>query len=66
MKNYRVVEMQCTGGPGGNRVTFALQKRIGLLFWYTVAKCNTVTQCLELYDNTKHRKEKVTYVVRKF
>lgn len=50
----------------GERKTYALQKRVGLIFWCTVARGNTVTQCLEIFDNIKNRKERIINVLRTF
>lgn len=65
MKNYRIVLVEYDFRFGQRR-TYALQKRVGLFFWITEARGNTVTQCLEIHRNIKGRKEKIINVLRKF
>lgn len=66
MKNYRLVILEYDHFLGGKKKTYALQKRIGLLFWYTVVRCDSVDQCLTYYDNTKNKKETIINVLRTF
>lgn len=66
MKNYRIALVEYDHKFVGQRKTYALQRRVGLLFWYTVARASTVQQCLEIYDNVKGRKEKIINVLRTF
>lgn len=65
MKNYRIALVEYDH-KFGQRKTYALQKRVGLVFWSTVARGNTVQQCLEIYDNVKNVKEKIINVLRTF
>lgn len=66
MKNYRIAIVEYEHALVGMKKTYALQKRIGLFFWYTVVHCDSVTQCLTYYDNTKNKKETIINVLRTF
>lgn len=66
MKKYRVAIVEYDHFFVGKKKTYALQKRIGFFFWYTVTYCDSVTQCLTYYDNTKNKEEKLINVLRTF
>lgn len=66
MKSYRIAIVEYDHPLAGKKKTYALQKRIGIFFWYTVTKCDSVQQCLTVYDNTKYNKERIIHVLRTF
>lgn len=65
MKNYRIVIVEYEHPLVGMKKTFALQKRIGLFFWYTVAHCDSLSQCRTYYENTKNRRENLIKILVK-
>lgn len=64
MKNTRIVVLEYENFFCGMKKTYALQRRIGLFFWYTVTKCDSVAQCLAYHKNTKNKEEKLINVLR--
>lgn len=64
MKNYRIVVLSYEHPLAGMKRIYALQKRIGIFFWYTVAKCDSLEQCKTVHKNTKDKKERVINVIR--
>lgn len=66
MKNYRIVLVEYDHPfLKAKKVTHALQKRIGIFFWYTVARCDSMSQCLTVYRNTKGKKERIVKTLQK-
>lgn len=65
MKNYRIAIVEYDHPLAGKKKSYALQKRIGFFFWYTHTKCDSVDQCLTVYDNVKDKKEKIINVLRR-
>lgn len=63
MKNYRIVVVEYDHFFVGRKKTYALQKRIGLFFWYTVTHCDSVAQCKTYHKNTKDKEEKLINVL---
>lgn len=59
LNRYRIVKIEYDHVFVGRKVTWGLQKRIGLFFWYTVTMCNSLAQCRTYYKNTKDKTEAV-------
>lgn len=65
MKNFRVVRVEYDHPLVGTKETYALQRRIGFFFWYSVYHCDSVTQCMACYRNVKNKKERIIRVLHK-
>ena len=59
LNRYRIVKIEYDHVFVGRKVTWGLQKRIGLFFWYTVTMCDSLAQCRTYYENTKDKTEAV-------
>lgn len=64
MKKYRIAVVEYDNFFCGKKKTYAYQRRIGLFFWYTVTKCDSIGQCLAYHKNTKGKEEKLIDVLR--
>lgn len=67
MKKYRIAIVEYDHALIGMKRTYAVQKRIGLFFWYTMVYCDLKSQA-EYYitNNKKRKKEKLINVLRTF
>jgi len=65
MKNYRIamIVYEHQISSVGFKRAYALQKRIGGFFWYTVMKCDSKNQCKTVYNNVRDKKDKVIRVL---
>ena len=52
MKNIRIAKVEWVTAFGVVRETYAVQRRIGFFFWYTVARCESISMCLTYIKNT--------------
>lgn len=57
MKNFRIAVVEYEHPTAGMKKTFALQRRIGVFFWYTVARCNREAECFCVYKSIIGRKK---------
>lgn len=65
MKNFRISVVEYEHPFAGMKKTFALQRRIGVFFWYTVTRCDRESECLVVYKNIiKKKEERLINVLR--
>lgn len=63
-KKHRIALVEYDHSFLGKKRAYALQRRVGIFFWHTVTYCDSVSQCLTYYKNTKDKKEKLINVLR--
>jgi len=62
---FRIVAIETNHPTAGKINKYALQRRVGFIFWSTVDICDRFSQCLHVYEATKANRDKVIRVIKK-
>ncbi|WBF77705.1 hypothetical protein A73_249 [Escherichia phage A73] len=63
VNRYRIVLIEYNHTHAGKKVTYALQKRIGFFFWYTMTKCDSKSQTEYYYSKVKDKSDKLIKII---